>query len=211
METHYGRWTVIRIEILRKRSGKKERFAICQCACGSPERPLALYHLTGGKSKSCGCFRDAKITTHGMSKSSEYGIWKAMSARCEKPSDVGFKNYGARGIIVSPEFHDFACFYEHVGNRPSMAHSLNRIDNNRAYERGNLQWATHTQQMRNTRANHLIEYNGRSQSVVEWAEEIGLNIATFHQRLRLKWDIERILTTPPVPRKKPIVWRGPTP
>ena len=42
-----------------------------------------------------------------------------------------YKNYGARGITVYPEWIDsFENFYKHIGERPSKNHSLERIDNN---------------------------------------------------------------------------------
>lgn len=80
--------------------------------------------------------------------------WRAMLARCERPEHHQYKNYGARGIRVCAEWHEFAVFeswvLENLGPRP-VGHTLDRINNNGSYEPGNVRWATWPQQARNRR------------------------------------------------------------
>ena len=45
----------------------------------------------------------------------------------------------------------FAEFFEEVGWKPSPHHTLDRKDNERGYERGNLRWALPSEQNRNKR------------------------------------------------------------
>lgn len=45
--------------------------------------------------------------------------------------------------------------------------------------------------------NHYIEYNGKTQTLQQWSEEIGIFNETLRHRLRhLGWDIEKAFTTP---------------
>lgn len=75
-----------------------------------------------------------------------------MRARCRCKTNSQFKNYGARGITICPEWDDFWRFLADMGPRPSRKHSLDRIDVDGNYEPGNCRWATQTVQVRNTRA-----------------------------------------------------------
>lgn len=42
----------------------------------------------------------------------------------------------------------------------------------------------------------IIEYNGESRSISEWADAIGVKPQTLVSRLRLGWPIERALSRP---------------
>jgi hypothetical protein len=51
-------------------------------------------------------------------------------------------------------FSSFGEFLESVGgNKPSPKHSLDRVNNDGNYERGNVRWATRKEQYRNSRRN----------------------------------------------------------
>ena len=89
--------------------------------------------------------------THGMSRTPMYVLWTAMIQRCTNPNHGRFADYGGRGITVCDQWrHDFAAFYAHVGDRPEGM-SLDRIDNDRGYEPGNVRWASHAEQRANRR------------------------------------------------------------
>ena len=79
-----------------------------------------------------------------------------MVARCSNPNDQSYSNYGARGIRVHPDWladpRPFIAWVRaNLGPAPSSAHTIDRIDNNRGYEPGNLQWATKSWQTINQR------------------------------------------------------------
>lgn len=82
----------------------------------------------------------------------EYRAWSQIKQRCLNPKVSGYKDYGARGIKVCDEWiNSFDAFYEHIGERPSPKHSIDRIDNNGNYEPGNVRWATLSTQNINKR------------------------------------------------------------
>jgi hypothetical protein len=138
---------------------------------------------------------------HGMHDVPEYPIWQAMVNRCTMPANPAYRHYGGRGITCCQRWLDsFQAFFQDMGKRPSLKHSIDRIDNDKGYEPGNVRWATRVQQARNTRRNVFLEWNGRRMTVVEWSNEVGLDRVTLWQRLfTLGWSVERALTTPAGP------------
>jgi excisionase family DNA binding protein len=80
---------------------------------------------------------------HRMTYSAEYRAWKHAKERCFNPNARGYARYGGRGITMCPEWvHDFTAFFAHIGPRPAKGLLLDRIDNDRHYEVGNVRWAT---------------------------------------------------------------------
>ncbi len=97
------------------------------------------------------------IYRHGMHKSPEYKIWGSMKRRCNNPNDARYSDYGGRGIKVYPAWdEDFRAFIKDVGMRPSKHYTLDRIDNDRGYEPGNVRWATRITQNRNQRGSKSV-------------------------------------------------------
>jgi len=80
--------------------------------------------------------------THGLSNTREYRIWQSIKTRCfSKNSKEVYKNYGGRGIAMTPEWvHDFKAFYDYIGPAPSPRHIIWRKDTDGNYEPGNIYW-----------------------------------------------------------------------
>lgn len=113
-----------------------------------------------------------------------------MIQRCHNPSNKAYADYGGRGITVCDRWRN-SCqsFLDDMGPRPSAAHSVDRIDNDGNYEPKNCRWATATEQNRNNRGNRNISWGGKTQTVQEWATELGLKYTTLKRRLdRLSLD-----------------------
>jgi hypothetical protein len=119
-----------------------------------------------------------------------------MIARCTQPGTAGYESYGGRGISVADRWMEFDNFLMDMGVRPSMNHSIDRLNTNGDYEPGNCRWATPKEQQRNKRSNLVIDFRGESKCLAQWADEFGLEWATLRSRLRHGWDVERALTTP---------------
>ena len=83
------------------------------------------------------------------SKHPLYVTWQAMKSRCSQPTCKTFKYYGGRGISVCARWAVFDLFANDVGPKPTLGHSLDRINNDGNYEPANVRWATRTTQRAN--------------------------------------------------------------
>lgn len=82
----------------------------------------------------------------------EWRAWSGARDRCHRDTHRAWKNYGARGIFMwKGWFMNFDAFLEHIGPRPHYSFSLDRIDNDRGYEPGNVRWADIGTQIANRR------------------------------------------------------------
>lgn len=168
---------------------------ICQCDCGN-QKEAAKGNLTAGRTKSCGCLRKERPngTTHGSTGTLTHRRWLSMRRRCLDSSQPYYPNYGGRGITVCARWDQFENFLSDMGECPSPAMTLDRIDSNGNYEPANCRWATSKQQCRNTRKNRLLTLNGETMCVADWAERTGIKAQAILNRLRYGWTVERALT-----------------
>jgi len=126
----------------------------------------------------------------------DYQIWNGMLGRCMNPRDMHFHNYGAKGISVCDRWMSFWAFVEDMGARPSIQHSIDRIDNTKGYEPGNCRWATKREQTINRSITRLIEFQGVKKCLTDWACDLGISVNGLRDRIESGWSIERALTTP---------------
>ena len=82
----------------------------------------------------------------------EYRTWKGMKDRCYNSASRSYHNYGGRGIRVCDEWlNDPKAFIDHIGRKPGPEYSVDRIDNDKGYQPGNVRWATREVQLSNRR------------------------------------------------------------
>ncbi len=117
-----------------------------------------------------------------------------MRQRCLNPNNPAYHHYGGRGIkICSQWLKSFESFYSDMGDPPTEQHEVDRINNDGNYCKENCRWATRSQQMSNTRRVKYITFSGRTQTLPEWAMEIGVTPGCIRRRLREGWTLERAL------------------
>ncbi len=191
--TQYGRLTVIGFG---GRDGTVS-FWFCECECGNIVRVRAG-QLQCGKTQSCGCLRvevaTISNTTHGMRDSPEYRIFAHAKDRCTNPNDKRWDDYGGRGIEF--RFNSFEEFFAEIGERPGTKYHIDRIDNEGHYEVGNVRWCTHQESARNKRTSRRLTRDGRTQLLIEWAEELDVNPSAILYRLKSGQSEQDALTPP---------------
>ncbi len=129
---------------------------VCQCSCGNT-CVVTTGRLRNGHTKSCGCLKKTgrPALNHGycvnFKTRPEYWAWHNAKRRCKEPEKHNYYRYGGRGISMCEEWlHDFGAFIAHIGPRP-RGRTLDRIDNDKGYQPGNVRWATPKQQAANRR------------------------------------------------------------
>lgn len=202
----FGRLYVESLHEKRKQGSKgAQRFWRCRCLCGN--FTLARTGaLKIGHKKSCGCLqresvikRNAKWGIPYVHKNStgSYNIWMSMRGRCTNPNHPAWHRYGGRGIKVCRRWmQSYDNFFKDMGFRPRRM-SLDRIDNDGPYSKKNCRWATRFQQSVNKSTNHRLTYKGRTQTLTEWANEIGIRMSILSHRIGYGWSAHRALTEPP--------------
>jgi hypothetical protein len=132
-----------------------------------------------------------------MTRTKEYNCWISMKQRCGNSRNPAYRNYGGRGIRVCQEWqNDFSAFFAHIGKSPEPNSQVDRINNNGNYEPGNVRWTTPKENMRNTRANHIVTHNGKTAPLSMVCEEAGISLSAVSGRLRLGHSLQESLSMP---------------
>jgi hypothetical protein len=166
----------------------------CLCDCGNIVN-VRTSSLRVGATKSCGCLHREIKTRHGLRHRPEYFIWKSIKQRCLNPHNKQYADYGGRGITIHSRWADsFAEFIAAVGYRPHPSLSLDRIDNQKGYEPGNVRWTTSLEQNNNSRKNTILMVDGQEMTLAQAARSVGIPQARLSHRLRYGWSLSQALS-----------------
>lgn len=167
--------------------GSKRSRYLCVCECGN-QKTFISDALVSGKSVSCGCYRNEKVLESnvihghsGLNRSKTYNSWAGMMDRCEWGGHKSYARYGAKGIRVCHEWHDFNNFLRDMGSRPEGT-SIDRIDNSKGYSKENCRWATRREQSLNTSRTVKVLIDGKVQIVFDMADKLSISMKALRSR-----------------------------
>jgi hypothetical protein len=111
--------------------------------------------------------------THGLTKHPLYRVWRSIINRCYDKKTPAYPDYGGRGIKMCDEWRaNFKSFYDWAMNNGWIKGlQFDRFpDNNGDYEPSNCRITTPKQNYRNRRSSLMIEIEGVTACLAEWAE-----------------------------------------
>ena len=132
----------------------------CRCECGN-EVIVRGDHLRNENTTSCGCYNREVHTTHGMSKTRLFSIWKGILTRAgatKGASEEDKHNYQDRGITVCDEWLVFENFRDWAlshGYKEGL--QIDRVNNDAGYCPDNCQWVTPKENTNNRRNTIRLE------------------------------------------------------
>ena len=146
-------------------SGKRRDIWKCLCNCGTV---LEVRSKNFHSAISCyNCIKRRALERSSRRvvtlESKHRSRYNHMIARCYDPDEIGYENYGGRGIQVCDRWRcegGLTNFCEDMGECPEN-YTLDRIDVNGDYSPENCRWATKSTQGFNTRQ-HKTNTSGRT-------------------------------------------------
>lgn len=154
----FGHLTVIKYSHTDPKS--KKAVWECLCDCGKIHYVCGK-ELRSGNTKSCGCqkIEHTRMLKYKDGRRSErlYGVWNTMIRRCYCKTNKTYRFYGAKGIKVCDEWHNYPNFkkwaYENGYDEtaPKGECTIDRIDFQGNYEPSNCRWVSMDVQRKNKR------------------------------------------------------------
>lgn len=185
----FGRLLVIeKSDPLTQRNGKLLIRWRCRCDCGSDVQVLGQ-NLRSGSTQSCGCLGREIHTKHGKTveagkRTGTYRSWCGAKERCYNQNNKGYGYYGGRGIRMCDRWRDdYGAFLADMGAKPA-GYTLERKDFNGNYEPDNCSWVPKSDQAKNRRGNHVIEFAGERGTLADWARRLNIPYETLRHQYR---------------------------
>jgi len=129
-------------------------------------------------------------------------------SRCFQPSSPAYAYYQSIGVTVCERWRTFENFLADMGERPGLEFTIDRHPNKLGnYEPGNCRWATKREQANNRVTNKLLEYRGKTYTMVELARHAGMTKEFLRGRLRAGWSVTDAVEKPRQPPRYYPRWR----
>lgn len=198
----FGKLTVVKYAGRRHIKNGTQMVWICRCACGKLTLSTSP-GLTGGTHGSCGCTVSKKNWKRRTTNIRHHPLYTTWSGIVRRTNDS--VAYILRGMCEG--FMEIDHFASILGPKPSADHSVDRIDNDGGYWCGcceecvaagrtkNVRWATKEMQCNNKGNNNRLTYQGRTQTLAQWAKELRIDRARISTRLTLGWSVDDALET----------------
>ena len=177
----YGKLLVIEYAGVKK----TQKSYICKCDCGN-EVVVLSNNLKKGNSKSCGCSRVETCRKrmlklnfrHGETNTKLWKTWKGILGRTTCQTNSHYARYGGRGIGICEAWKIYENFAKYIGPPPTNNHSIDRINNNKGYEPGNIRWASAKEQAANRSTNIKVLINGQIMILSDAAKKLSISKST---------------------------------
>lgn len=171
----FGKLTIVSVS--EKQGNNRSKYYDCKCDCGNIHR-ARIDNLKSGKTAMCVECGKQKNTTHGLSGTPFYSVYRALKERCEKESHPAYTNYGGRGI--KNLWDSFEDFMEDMYSSYSEGLEIDRIDNDGNYCKENCRWVTRSENQSNKRVSGDVPYRG------VWIDDKGRYVATLSHNKKSK-------------------------
>lgn len=150
-------------------------------------------------------------TDLGLGKTRLYTLWAAMKARCYYKRGKNYPRYGGRGIKVCEEWKEdylaFSTYVRKLPNAPSKKvldcrdnslscdRSIDRINNDKDYQPGNIKWSTLIEQNNNQSKTVMITFKNKTMSLRDAVRKYSKEkyITVYFRYVRYGWSVEESL------------------
>lgn len=180
----FEHWRILKIipEIYDKNKKRKLISAECKCNCGTIK--IIALNILLKKPPKCHCF-PKKI---GLHHHPYYRKWTAINDRCYNTKSSFYLNFGGKGILNYWK-NDSAAFIKYLEqnlDKKSKDEFLTRIDFDKDFEPGNLQWKSYSKFMSDCfLSGNRKEHQGYNKN---WFHSIRQNIDIYyHSSYELKY------------------------
>lgn len=195
MTDNFWFWTTTwKQEIRFLKNWNKRIYVECKCVCWVI-RYVCRGNLRSWATESCWCISKKRRKkegtyshrkTHWMSKSKIYRIYSWIKTRCNNKSASDYLHYWGRWIkCLWPSFDEF---YNDMWKTYKPGLTIDRIDVNWDYCKENCRRIGRDKQMRNRTDNVFVEYRWVTQTLIQWAEQTGINYYTLQKRHSKGWE-----------------------